>query len=206
MKDVLSLLQTGGVLGHLVLIAFAVYVLAKAVFELKHNRNQGRKEFLELWKDGDKSDDFWLEMMISHCFGRVLPAPLVRRVIDMPTAPLKLANLASAWSLLTYDSAAGCLVWRKKWLGRWKWALVGVKTIGTIYMLLGVVGGMSLLAWIISSVAFPPGLICLVGAAAILPLLVNLELANDTFKEMAPLLAEIEQSQNKSTLQAQVET
>jgi hypothetical protein len=114
MKDVLSLLQTGGVLGHLVLIAFAVYVLAKAVFELKHNRNQGRKEFLELWKDGDKSDDFWLEMMISHCFGRVLPAPLVRRVIDMPTAPLKLANLASAWSLLTYDSAAGCLVWRKK--------------------------------------------------------------------------------------------
>jgi hypothetical protein len=73
-------------------------------------------------------------------------------------------------------------------------------------MLLGVVGGMSLLAWIISSVAFPAGLICLVGAAAILPLLVNLELANDTFKEMAPLLAEIEQSQNKSTLQAQVET
>ena len=69
MKDVLNMLQTGGSLTYLVLALFALPVPIRGFFALTRSRSQSRKEFLELWKDGDKSDDFWLELMIRHGLG-----------------------------------------------------------------------------------------------------------------------------------------
>ncbi|GLQ50935.1 hypothetical protein ACFFJT_07010 [Dyella flava] len=190
MKDVVALLRTGGALAYLVLALFALPVLARGMFALKRSRSQERKEFLELWKDGDKADDFWLELMIRHCFGEALPAVLVRRVMCFPAAPSKLASLARSWSLLTYDTEMGRLEWRSRWREVWRWRGVELRVFEALYMVLGSVGLLSVWAWfILSERIFLESSSGLVAAAMILPHLVNLDSANDAFKELSPLLA-----------------
>jgi hypothetical protein len=120
MKDIFSLLSTGNWLACSIVCVFAIGFLIKGVFALKTSRSQQRKEFLELWKDGDKSDDFWLELMIRHCFGSALPAALVRRVMQLPASSVKLVDLAFAWSWFDYDPREGRLDWKAAWRRRSK--------------------------------------------------------------------------------------
>jgi hypothetical protein len=193
MKDVLTLLRTGGALAYLVLALYALPVLARGLFALKRSRSQERKEFLELWKDGDKSDDFWLELMVRHCFGEALPAVLIRHVMCLPAAPSKLANLAKSWSWFTYDIRTGRLEWKSKWRGKWKWAIIELRALGALYMVLGSVGLLSVWAWfILSNNKLLEFSVCLLAAVMILPHLVNLDLANAAFKELSPLLVRVE--------------
>ncbi|RDS84884.1 hypothetical protein DWU98_02715 [Dyella monticola] len=187
MKDALTMLQTGGPLTYLVLLVFALPAPIRGFFALTRSRSQARKEFLELWKNGDKNDDFWLELMIRHCFGEALPAALVRRVMHLPAAPTALANLALSWSWFTYDVETASLQWKRKWRGRWRWAMIEYYACNVAYMVLGTIGVMSILAWLFKSVALLGGLVCLLGAISISPRLVNMGFAIKAFKGLSTL-------------------
>jgi hypothetical protein len=193
MKDVMALLRTGGALAYLVLALYVLPVLARGLFALKRSGSQERKEFLELWKDGDKSDDFWLELMVRHCFGEALPAVLVRRVVCLLAAPSKLSDLARSWSRFTYDTKTGRLEWKSKLRGMWKWGVIELRFFQVLYLVLGTFGLLSVWVWpALSNNKLHTGLVYLLGAAMTLFYLVSLELANAAFKELSPLLAHIE--------------
>lgn len=115
MKDILDVLSAGSWLAYLALVLSVLPLIAKGLFAMRTSRSRERKEFLELWRDGDKSDDFWLELMIRHCFGATLPASLVRRVIQLPESPARLTALASEWSWFVYDASTGQLDWKSEW-------------------------------------------------------------------------------------------
>lgn len=134
------MLASGSLLAYLVLFFSAVPLLSRGIFALKKSRSQQRREFLELWKDGDKSDDFWLELMIGHCFGRALPAALVRQVIRLPSAPAKLSDLSLSWSWLAYDTASARLHWREERRNRGRNSTIELRVCLAVYVMFAMIG------------------------------------------------------------------
>lgn len=188
MKDVLALLQTGAPLAYFVLTLFALPVLVRGLFALTRSRSQARKEFLELWKDGDKSDDFWLELMIRHCFGEALPASLVRRVIKLPGSPAKLTAIAGSWSWFVYDSESGRLDWKTEWRRVHKRNVIELLLCRVAYAIFGMVGMLAVQTQPPHSGSFIFGVVFLVAAMTCLVHSLNLEIASDELKRVWPLL------------------
>lgn len=188
MKDILTLLNTGGLLAYLIVGLSVIPLLVKGIFALKTSRSQERKEFLELWKDGDKSDDFWLELMVRHCFGAALPAALIRRITQLPASPAMLSDLASSWSWFAYDSKSGYLDWKVTWRRKPKWSAIELRLHQTIYGIFAFIGMMAMWKFPLHSNAFVLGVVSIVISAPFLLHSTNLSLASDTLKEVSPQL------------------
>jgi hypothetical protein len=189
MKDIFSILSTGGWLAYLIVCFSAIPLFARGIFALKSSNSRNRKEFLELWKDGDKSDDFWLELMIRHCFGRALPAALVRRVMQLPASPAKLADLAASWSWFDYDQREGRLDWKVARRRGPKRSTLELRLSYAIYGTFAFVGLMIVQKVPVSSHLFIWGVICVAFSIPFMFHIANLSIALDTFKELSPLLA-----------------
>jgi hypothetical protein len=205
MKDVLSLLSAGGVLAYLIVGLSLVPLFVKGIFALKISRSQQRKEFLELWKDGDKNDDFWLELMISHCFGAALPAALVRRVMRLPASPAMLSEIASSWSWFVYDSNSGRLDWKSDWRRKPSRSTVELRFYQAVYMILAFPGLMAMWKSSAHSDAFTSGAVFLVLSMPFLWHATNLSIASDTLKEMSAKLVAPEFGSESESRQWSVE-
>jgi hypothetical protein len=188
MKDIFSILSTGGWLAYLFVCLSAIPLFARGIFAIKGSTSRNRKEFLELWKDGDKSDDFWLELMIRHCFGRALPAALVRRVMRLPASPAKLSDLAMSWSWFDYDQREGRLDWKVARRKQSKRFALELRLSQTAYVIFAFVGLMLVQKMPVGSQLFIWGVICVVFSIPFMVHSTDLSIASDTLKELSPQL------------------
>jgi hypothetical protein len=123
MKDVYELLMANSLIAYLLVASSMIVAISRGGFALQAARNRSRREFMELWCNGDKSDDFWLEMAIRHSFGGYLPAKVIRKVINLTFPALKLMKVSGSWPYLKYDDETGLISWKKQWRSRtiFKW-------------------------------------------------------------------------------------
>ena len=84
----------------------------KALFSLHQWHGRNRKEFLDCWQSGDKSDDVWLEVVVRHLTGPYLPAPVSRALLATHGKVEALMEVGQTWPLLRWDEPSGTVVWR----------------------------------------------------------------------------------------------
>ena len=103
-------LDRGQIVVPALVTAFAWAV--KTVFGFHQWRGQNRREFLEIWKSGDKSDDLWVEVVVRHLTGTYLPAKVIRALGAAPGRAEALLEMSAAWPLLRLDESTGRIIWK----------------------------------------------------------------------------------------------
>lgn len=96
--------------GHGFVVPVALVLLAgwalKALSDARASSRRTRKEFLEVWKTLDRTDDLVLEAGTRRLIGAYLPAPVIRAALDSGAPSRILFGLASIWDLLEFDLAS----------------------------------------------------------------------------------------------------
>lgn len=112
MKEWLEAFDRGGIIAWIVCAAVLFPTLMKGLFALHQQRSRSRKELLELWKDRNLNDDFWLETLIRHNYGASLPAALINYLVEFRLPSSRLARLASNWPWFEYDAPNQLVCWK----------------------------------------------------------------------------------------------
>lgn len=113
------MLQGGDLVTIMIVAAFAVVPLIKGFHALLHGRDQRRKEFLEIWKEGGLGrEDLWLEEAIRHLTGASMSAGLIRHVAALKWPSVKLRKLAMNARFFEFDEDQKTVVWIRRWRAR----------------------------------------------------------------------------------------
>ncbi|WP_133500048.1 hypothetical protein [Cognatilysobacter terrigena] len=115
---------------------------AKLVTDLHTGSRQSRRDFLDLWRTLDKSDDIALEVATRHLFGDYLPAEVIRAATALAFPTQQLQRLSLIWPHLRYEAATGRVLLanvrlREPWYRRW--AIAGYLAGYFVLALLGAV-------------------------------------------------------------------
>lgn len=112
--EVAKAIQGGDWVAILIVLAVGVPVVAKGIFAVVTSRDRRRKEFLELWRGLELSNDaLWLEETIKHRYGGALPSALIRHVLTLCHPSERLRRLAPVSEFFELDARQSHLNWSK---------------------------------------------------------------------------------------------
>lgn len=112
MKEWLEAFDRGGFIAWVVCAVVLFPTVIRGLFALHQQRSRSRKELLELWKDRNVNDDFWLETLVRHSYGTSLPAALIKYLVEFRLPSSRLARLASNWAWFEYDAPNQLVCWK----------------------------------------------------------------------------------------------
>lgn len=116
LESIAKLLGASFVLPTLALLGLAWAV--KFLFDLHVSTRQSRKDFLDVWRGIDLSDDVLLETTVRHLWGTYLPASVIRALLISPFPTEALRHAVAIWDHLHYDPRSGRVRIRSRWLAR----------------------------------------------------------------------------------------
>lgn len=129
----------------LIVLLVGVPVVAKGIFAVVTSRDRRRKEFLELWRGLELSNDaLWLEETIKHRYGGALPSTLIRHVLTLRHPSERLRRLAPVSEFFELDARQAHLNWTKPYRARRLRLFGEIVGSGLAYFVLALSGGLVL--------------------------------------------------------------
>lgn len=143
--EVAKAIQGGDWVAILIVLAVGVPVVAKGIFAVVTSRDRRRKEFLELWRGLELSNDtLWLEETIKHRYGGALPSALIRHVLTLCHPSERLRRLAPVSEFFELDARQSHLSWTKPYRARWHRLFGEIVGSAVAYVVLALSGGIVL--------------------------------------------------------------